>query len=230
MKMRERWFWIILLIVVSIVLYWQPWQKRVSLPMRDGKKYRVSREITIGTGDPNGLYFQLGGDIAKILNANKEELKLSATVFPSGGSVFNIRAVMAGELDFGFVQSDVQAQAVKGEGEQWHDWPQNDLRAVFALQPELVFLITSDPQIKEVKDLENRRFNIGNTGSGPRSNAILALEKAGLLFNPQQLNVFSYEYTRASEKLLSGDIDALFYTVGRHSQAITKHHVRSFCC
>ena len=61
------------------------------------------RYVTIGTGGVTGVYYPLGGAISKIVNKKKREYKLRVSVESTGGSVFNVNAVMAGDLEFGVV-------------------------------------------------------------------------------------------------------------------------------
>lgn len=70
--------------------------------------------VTIGTGGITGVYYPTGGAIAKIVNQKKKEYGIRCTVESTGGSVFNVNAVMAGDLEFGVVQSDRQHQAIHG--------------------------------------------------------------------------------------------------------------------
>ena len=57
--------------------------------------------VTIGTGGITGVYYPTGGAIAKIVNAKKDKYDIRATVESTGASVFNINAIMAGDLEFG---------------------------------------------------------------------------------------------------------------------------------
>ena len=52
--------------------------------------------ITIGTGGITGVYYPTGGAIAKMVNRKKAEYGLRCTVESTGGSVFNVNAIMAG--------------------------------------------------------------------------------------------------------------------------------------
>ena len=132
--------------------------------------------VTIGTGGITGVYYPTGGAIAKIVNKKRKEYGIRCTVESTGGSVFNINAILAGDLDFGVAQSDRQYQAVKGIAD-WEDkGPQKDLRAVFSIHAETVDLIAAvDAGINSLADLKGKRVNIGNVGSGYRQNAIDAL-------------------------------------------------------
>ncbi len=178
------------------------------------------RFVTIGTGGMTGVYYPTGGAISKMVNAKRAEYGLSCSVQSTGGSVFNVNAIAAGDMEFGIVQSDRQYQAVHGLAEWKDKGKQEDIRAVFSIHPETVTLVAADDAgISTIRDLVGKRVNIGNPGSGQRQNAIDALENAGIDWE----NDVQAESVRASEApgLLQDDrIDAFFYTVGHPSGAI----------
>ena len=169
---------------------------------------------TIGTGGVTGVYYPAGGAISKMVNKKSDVYGLKVTVESTGGSVFNINAVMAGDLEFGIVQSDRQTQAWEGTAE-WKDaGPQKDLRSVCALYPESVTLMAAvDANINSIEDLKGKVVNIGNPGSGNRGNAIIALENAGLNWETD-IKAESLKASEAAKMLQDGRIDAYFYTVG----------------
>ena len=175
--------------------------------------------VTIGTGGITGVYYPTGGAIAKIVNQKRKEYGIRCTVESTGGSVFNVNAILVGDLEFGIVQSDRQYQAYNGL-DDWKDkGPQKDLRAVFSLQPESVTLLASvDSGIKAITDLRGRRVNIGNPGSGTRQNSIDALEAMELDYE-KDMKAEGIDAAEAPGLLQDGRIDAFFYTVGHPSQA-----------
>jgi TRAP transporter TAXI family solute receptor len=174
---------------------------------------------TIGTGGVTGVYYPTGGAISRIVNAKKNEYKMRLTVESTGGSVYNVNAIMSGDLDFGIVQSDRQYQAISGLAEWKDKGPQKDLRAVFSIHPESITLLAGvDSGIKVLKDLKGKHVNIGNPGSGQRQNSIDALTAVGINIE----NDIKAEGLKAAEApgvLLDGRIDAFFYTVGHPSGA-----------
>jgi TRAP transporter TAXI family solute receptor len=173
--------------------------------------------VTIGTGGITGVYYPTGGAIAKMVNKKRKEYGIRATVESTGGSVFNINAVMTGDLDFGVAQSDRQYQAVEGIANWEEKGPQKDLRAVFSIHPETVDLIAAvDANINSLQDLKGKRVNIGNIGSGYRQNAIDALVANGLDFE-KDFNAESLKAAEAPGLIQDGRIDAAFYTVGHPS-------------
>ena len=175
--------------------------------------------VTIGTGGYTGVYHPTGSAIARMVNKKRKTYGIRYTVESTDGSAFNVNAVMAGELEFGLVQSDRQYQAMQGLAEWRNSGPQKDLRAVFSIHPETSTLIAAvDAKINSIKDLVGKRVNIGNPGSGHRQNAIDALTAFGIDWQTdiQAEGIIAAE---APGLLQAGRIDALFYTVGHPNQA-----------
>ena len=176
--------------------------------------------VTIGTGGITGVYYPTGGAIARIVNKKRKVYGIRCTVESTGGSVFNVNAVMSGDLEFGVVQSDRQFQAMKGLAEWKDKGPQKDLRAVFTIHPESITLVAADDAgIKSINDLRGKRVNIGNPGSGQRQNSIDGLDNAGINYE-KDLKAEGVKAAEAPGLLQDGRIDAFFYTVGHPSGAI----------
>jgi len=176
--------------------------------------------VTIGTGGITGVYYPTGGAICRIVNKKRKVYGLRCTVESTGGSVFNVNAIMAGDLEFGVVQSDRQFQAMKGLAEWKEKGPQKDLRAVFTVHPESITLVAAnDAGIKSINDLRGKRVNIGNPGSGQRQNSIDGLTNAGINYK-KDLKAEGVKAAEAPGLLQDGRIDAFFYTVGHPSGAI----------
>ena len=176
--------------------------------------------VTIGTGGITGVYYPTGGAIARIVNKKRKVYGIRCTVESTGGSVFNVNAIMAGDLEFGVVQSDRQFQAMKGLAEWEEKGPQKDLRAVFTIHPESITLVAADDAgIKSINDLRGKRVNIGNPGSGQRQNSIDGLDNAGINYE-KDLQAEGVKAAEAPGLLQDGRIDAFFYTVGHPSGAI----------
>lgn len=175
--------------------------------------------VTIGTGGITGVYYPTGGAIAKMVNKKRKEYGIRATVESTGGSVFNVNAVMSGDLEFGVVQSDRQYQAINGLAEWKDKGPQEDLRAVFSIHPESVTLAAAvDSGVMDIKDLKGKKVNIGNPGSGQRQNSIDALQAVGFDYE-KDIQAESVKAAEAPGLLQDGRIDAFFYTVGHPSGA-----------
>ena len=176
--------------------------------------------LTIGTGGVTGVYYPTGGAIARIVNKKKDVYNMRLTVESTGGSVFNINAIMEGDLEFGVVQSDRQYQAFNGSPDsEWTGNPQKNLRALFAVHPESITLLAAvDAGINSVMDLKGKRVNIGNPGSGQRQNSIDVLTALGIDYE-KDIQAESLKAAEAPGMLQDGRLDAFFYTVGHPSGA-----------
>ena len=177
--------------------------------------------LRLGTGGAEGSYLVAGRALARVVNANWEMTGSQLKSEISSGSVSNINAIAAGDIQFGIAQADHQYQAVKGTGD-WRDkGPQEDLRAVFSIYTEAVTLLAGgDSDIRSVNDLKGKLVDIGSSGSGTRRNAIDVLRAAGIDWkNDIQTREESLDGRLA--KFMGGELDAFFYTVG-HPNLETK--------
>jgi TRAP transporter TAXI family solute receptor len=145
---------------------------------------------------------------------------IQVRVESTGGSVFNVNAITMGDLELGIVQSDRQYQAWKGIKE-WKDrGPQKQLRAICSFHPESVVLMAGDDvKIETLEDLKRKVVNIGNPGSGPRGNAIDAMQACGIDWR-HELNAEGIRAAQSAELLQDGRLDAFFYTVGHPNEVI----------
>lgn len=174
--------------------------------------------ITVGTGGIVGVYYPLGGAICRFVNAGRREHNLRCTVESTNGSVFNIKAVMAGELDVGFTQSDTQYYAMKGLG-AFKDRPQPKLRALFSVYPELFTLVArQDANIRKFQDIRGKRINIGDPGSGTRSTMDLVMRHFGIARSELKLAT-QLKFDEMASALCDNRIDAFAFVAG-HPNAI----------
>jgi TRAP transporter TAXI family solute receptor len=175
--------------------------------------------VTIGTGGVTGVYYAAGGAICRLVNKDRAKHGIRCSVESTGGSVFNVNTIKAGELDFGFTQSDVQYNAVKGLG-PYKDAAYGDLRAVFAVHPEPFTVVArKEANITKFEDFKGKRFNVGNPGSGTRSSMEELLAAMGW-----KLGDFSLASELKADEhgpaLCDGKVDGFFYGVGHPSANI----------
>jgi len=179
-----------------------------------------SNSLTVGTGDPGGSYYLTGLAISSIVNNKQEAHGFRLQEEFSSGSVSNINAIVAGDIQFGIAQSDRQYQAFNGLAEWKDKGPQKDLRAVFSLYPESVTLVASGYSgIAAIHDLRGKRVDIGLPGSGVRQNAIDVLDAAGIEWE-KDMEVHEEKLDDRINMLMHDRVDAFFHTVGHPSQDI----------
>lgn len=57
--------------------------------------------VSIGTGGVTGVYYPTGGAICSLVNKDRKVHGIRCSAESTGGSVYNINTVRAGELEFG---------------------------------------------------------------------------------------------------------------------------------
>ena len=176
--------------------------------------------ITIGTGGVTGVYYPTGGAICRLVNQGRKEHGIRCSVESTGGSIYNIKTIRAGELEFGVAQSDWQHHAYHGTSKFAEDGPFEKLRAVFSVHPEPFTVVArADSGIKSFEDLKGKRVNIGNPGSGQRGTMDVVLEAMGWSLDDFALAA-ELKAAEQSAALCDNQIDAMIYTVGHPSGSI----------
>src|SRR5688572_6480716 len=176
--------------------------------------------ITIGTGGVTGVYYAAGGAICRLVNKDRAKHGIRCSVESTGGSVFNINTIKAGELDMGVAQSDVHFNATKGAGQFQKDGAFAELRAVMSLHPEpFTVLARKELNAKAFADFKGKRFNIGNPGSGTQASMLELLGAMG--WKTQDFSLASeLKADEHGPALCDGKIDGFFYAVGHPSANI----------
>ncbi|MBW7861264.1 MAG: TAXI family TRAP transporter solute-binding subunit [Rhodocyclaceae bacterium] len=176
--------------------------------------------VTIGTGGVTGVYYAAGGAICRLINVNRAQHGIRCSVESTGGSVYNLNTIRAGELDFGVAQSDWQYHAYNGSSTFKDAGANKDLRAVFSIHPEpFTVLSRKEAGIAKFEDFKGKRFNVGNPGSGTRASMEELLNAMGW-----KLSDFSLASELKADEhgaaLCDNKIDGFFYGVGHPSANI----------
>jgi hypothetical protein len=178
------------------------------------------RFITIGTGGVTGVYYAAGGAICRLVNKDRARHGIRCSVESTGGSVFNVNTLKAGELDLGFTQSDVQFNAARGLAQFRDGGPNGDLRAVFSVHPEPFTVVArKEVNARTLNDLKGKRFNVGNPGSGTRA----AMEELMAAMGWKMSDFSLAAELKADEHgpaLCDGKIDGFIFGVGHPSANI----------
>jgi len=186
-----------------------------SAPVQAQQKF-----ITIGTGGVTGVYYPTGGAICRLVNKGRKEHGIRCSVESTGGSVYNINTIKAGELDMGVAQSDWQYHAYNGTSKFADAGPFKELRAVFSIHPEPFTVVArADSGIKHFIDLKGKRVNVGNPGSGQRGTMEVVMEALGWKMSDFAL-ASELKSAEQSKALCDNKIDAMVFTVGHPSGSI----------
>ncbi len=176
--------------------------------------------VTIGTGGVTGVYYPTGGAICRLVNKTRKEHGIRCSVESTGGSVYNLNTIAAGELDMGVAQSDWQYHAYNGTSKFADQGPNKDLRAVFSVHPEPFTVVArTDSGIKNFADIKGKRVNIGNPGSGQRGTMEVLMNAMGIKVSDLKL-ASELKAAEQSAALCDNKIDAMVYTVGHPNGSI----------
>jgi len=174
----------------------------------DGEDGGTTR-LSWHAGGTGGTYFPLSNEIKQVVEENSDfKLQVQST----GASVENVGSLGSGDADFALIQNDVAYFAKNGEGiDAFKGNPVENLRGVATLYPETITIVTlKDTGITKPADLEGKRINTGDLGSGTQVNALQILEALGISEFDEQNAGFS----TAADQLKNGDIDAAFVVGG----------------
>ncbi|MBL4750007.1 MAG: TAXI family TRAP transporter solute-binding subunit [Amylibacter sp.] len=182
--------------------------------------------VSIGTGGVTGVYYPTGGAICRLVNKTRKETGIRCSAESTGGSIYNINTIKAGELEFGVAQSDWQYHAYNGTSKFADAGPFKKLRAVFSVHAEPVTVIARDDSgINNISDVKGKRMNIGNPGSGTRGTWEVLEEALGWQRSDLAL-ASEMKSAETGAAVCDGKIDAYFWLVG-HPSALTQESLAS---
>jgi len=170
--------------------------------------------FNIGTAGITGSFWATGGQVCNLVNKSRKKQKhtLRCTVESTGGSVSNLRALRAGDLDLIFAQSNLEYHSYNGSGPFKKAGPHKDLRFVMSFTTNRLHVVArKDAGIKKMADLKGKRVNTGNPGSGTETTAYMVFKYFGI--DPKKdLALDSKLPSREQSKALcDGKIDAFLY-------------------
>jgi TRAP transporter TAXI family solute receptor len=175
--------------------------------------------ISIGTGGVTGVYYPTGGAICRLVNRDRKEHGIRCAVESTGGSVYNINTIKAGELEFGVAQSDWQYHAYNGTS-RFEDNPFPEIRAMFSVHPEpFTLIVRADSGITSFEELAGKRVNVGNPGSGQRATMEVVMDAFGMDMDSFALAT-EYKGSEMAKQICDDNIDAMIYTIGHPAAAI----------
>ena len=180
----------------------------------------ANRFILFGTGGVTGVFYRTGVGICRLVNKGRKEHGIRCSVESTGGSVYNLNTLRAGELDMGVAQSDGQYHAYNGTDKFADQGPNKDLRAVFSVHAEPFTVVArKDSGINNFDDLKGKRVNIGNPGSGQRGTMEVVMAAKGWTAKDFAL-VSELKAAEQSQALCDNKIDAMVYVVGHPNGSI----------
>ncbi|MGB7300249.1 MAG: TAXI family TRAP transporter solute-binding subunit [Burkholderiaceae bacterium] len=176
--------------------------------------------VSIGSGAVGGVYFPAAGALCRLLNHGVGRHGIRCVVDRSGGSVQNVEDVLARRVDFGIVQTDIQADSVRGKNHFSQRGPAGNLRALFTVHAEPFTVVSRlDAGIQGFRDLRGKRVNIGKPDSGTRATMQLVMRAYGMT-RSDFADIAETDAETAGAALCENKIDAFVYVVGHPNRTL----------
>ena len=179
----------------------------------------IKKFYSMGTASINGTYYPLGNAISRLFG--KKLKKMVTIAEPTAGSMANVEYLRQKRIDMALMQSDVAWMAYNGS-HTYAGKPFKSLRVLAALYAEKIqIVVRADSGIKNLSDQKGKKIAVGEKESGSAAGAIQILEAAGL--KPETDYEIVYErFTKSTESLLDGYVDAVYYVGAVPADGITR--------
>lgn len=161
------------------------------------------KELVIATGGVNGNYYKTALEYKRLL----EKDKISVTLINTAGSVENISLLEEGKVDIAFVQNGI----IKSSKNL-------SFLANIYYEPLWVFYKNEKYKMDYIIQNISKKVSIGIEGSGTRHLAKIILNDNGI--NDTNTQILDYPNILAKEKLIAGDIDAMFIVGSAKSEIV----------
>ena len=170
--------------------------------------------INIATGNTTGVYYVVGGGLAKLINS---ETKLQATAAETGASVQNIQQLAAGDYDIAFSLADTAVDAVKGDGAFDGAQKVSTLGRIYPNYTQVV--VRADSGIESIGEFKGKRISTGSPQSGTEVIAKRMIQTAGL--KESDVKAQRLDLTKTVDGMKDGSIDGLVWSGGLPTPAMT---------
>lgn len=172
--------------------------------------------LSIVTGGTGGVYFPLGGGLARLISRNIPNVEATAEV--TSASVDNMRLIGAKRADLAFTLADTAYDAVNGlESFRGNPIPAVTLTPLYNNFNHLVTV--EGTGINTIADLKGKRVSVGSPGSGTEVTALRLLQAAGV--DPDRdIRKDRLGVAQSVDALRDKKIDAFFWSGGLPTSAV----------
>ena len=170
--------------------------------------------LNIATGNSTGVYYVVGGGLAKLVN---DKTDLQATSAETGASVQNIQQVISGDYDAGFSLADTASDAVNGKGDFKEKADISTLGRIYSNYTQVV--VSKKSGINSIEDFKGKTISTGSPKSGTEVIANRLIETSGL--DLKDVKRQRLDLTKTVNGMKDGSIDGLVWSGGLPTPAIT---------
>lgn len=134
----------------------------------------IPTHISIGTNPAGQAAYTMGAGIADVIN--KANIGTTVTAEESNGYPVNVQLMMNKEIEFGFVNNLMAAQAYTAT-ESYSEYEPGQILSVMTLAPtEMHILVPAGSDVKTIYDFAGKRVGVGQPGG-------IALEVANMFLD-----------------------------------------------
>jgi len=162
------------------------------------------KKLTIATGSKSGNYYKVAKEYKKLLEQNEIEV----TLINTEGSVENIQLLKEKKADIAFVQNGILTAKEKDI----------EFLANIYYEPLWIFYTNDKYKVDYLIQLINKKISIGAQGSGTKDLATKLLNDNGI--TSENSTILTLGTTQSKQKLLSGEIDAMFMVTSHDSATV----------
>ena len=162
----------------------------------------TGKNIRFGAADIGGVYYSYASTFSQLAHEDMSDYSFETKA--TAGSVANLRLLSGDYIDLGIVQADMLSE----DGDY-----KKGYKAVAALYTEVCqIIVKSASGIETIDDLVGKTVSIGAAESGTEKNAEEILKVSGI--TEELVKTVNMDYSEAVDKLIAGEIDAMFITSG----------------
>ena len=158
----------------------------------------TGKNIRFGAADIGGVYYSYASTFSQLAHEDMSDYSFETKA--TAGSVANLRLLSGDYIDLGIVQADMLSDAYNGKGTFKDGDYKKGYKAVAALYTEVCQIIVKSAS------------GIGAAESGTEKNAEEILKVSGI--TEELVKTVNMDYSEAVDKLMEGEIDAMFITSG----------------
>lgn len=179
-----------------------------------GEEPLVQKFIALGTASTSGVYHPIGVGICDLLNERRLTDLIRCLPYSTGGSVYNIKSVLSGELDIGITRTDLVFDAYYGRGDFAAAGAAPSLRLIGSLYDEpVVVLARRSSGVHQLADIRGKRINIGNRGSSQRNIVGMVLDGMGYSHGDFS-GVTEFSTDGMGDAFCKGEVDVIVQALG----------------
>ena len=170
----------------------------------------TGKNIRFGAADIGGVYYSYASTFSQLAHEDMSDYSFETKA--TAGSVANLRLLSGDYIDLGIVQADMLSDAYNGKG----TFKDGDYKKGYKEVCQII--VKSASGIETIDDLVGKTVSIGAAESGTEKNAEEILKVSGI--TEELVKTVNMDYSEAVDKLMAGEIDAMFITSGIRTSII----------